>query len=94
MLNRIGDVIFGQTALNYEEGKHILKDNARTFQPSAEVIRYRDVGVAAFVKSANQPEKYLYGTFASGCSVRTDAQEILKRIADTVSQLLVIDEGC
>jgi hypothetical protein len=78
--------------LNYEEGKHVPKDNAWVFQPSADVIRIRDVGVAAFVKSSNNP-RYKYGTFASGCAVRVDAQEILQRVADTVSQLPAIVEG-
>ena len=88
----MGDVIFGQTALHYEEGHPIITDNTSIFRPSADPIRYREVGVAAFVKSlANS--KYKYGTFASGCSVRPDAQVILKSVADTVSYPSSIDES-
>lgn len=92
--NSIGNVIFGQTALNYEEGKHVLKDNVRLFQPSTNLINCQDVGLAAFVKNANKPELYKYGAFASGCAVRTDAGEILDRIGVNESHSSVNRERC
>lgn len=81
----VGDVIFGQTAFNYEEGHPVIRDSTSVFQPSADIIQYPDMSVAKFVKSLAK-SKYKYGTFASGCSVRPDTQVILKSVADTVAR--------
>jgi hypothetical protein len=80
-MSRLKDVIFGQKALNYEEGKWT---NDSKFLPSIETYTEGATDLAGFVRARSTITRYRYGDFASGSAVRLDAQNILKRIEENV----------
>lgn len=85
----MGNVIFGQCALNYEEGKvHVGEDGIADFKPDAFPLHPKaseTVNLSLFVTGSDQ-SRYKCGDFASGCAVRLDAQNILDRVARDVCE--------
>ncbi|KAK4901881.1 hypothetical protein LTR49_027199 [Elasticomyces elasticus] len=85
----LGDVIFGQCALNYEEGKiFVSEDGVANFDADALPLSptaAENVRLASFLTESDQA-RYKYGAFASGCAVRLDAQEILDRVAEHIKR--------
>ncbi|KAF4427461.1 Phosphorylase superfamily protein, partial [Fusarium austroafricanum] len=79
---RIGDVIFGERALNYEEGKWALQDGESAFKPDVKVVEVRGAAMDGFIAQADQPI-YKYGDFVSGSAVRMDASSIFDRVQNT-----------
>ncbi|CAI6099603.1 unnamed protein product [Clonostachys chloroleuca] len=78
----IEDVIFGERALNYEEGKWALKDDKVTFKPDIKVAEVKGTAMDGFIAQANQP-LYKYGDYISGSAVRMDASSIFDRVKNT-----------
>jgi len=81
---RLKDVVFGEAATNYEEGKWVKgEDNELTFLPDFDTLRAPTGDMQSFAESEEKP-KYHYGDFISGSAVRTDANSIFKQIRSTV----------
>jgi hypothetical protein len=67
---KLKDVIFGDGAINYEEGKwENVQGEGLVFRPDYDVIRPPAGDVRAFVESRERPQ-YHYGDFVSGSAVR------------------------
>ncbi|EXK76430.1 hypothetical protein FOQG_18827 [Fusarium oxysporum f. sp. raphani 54005] len=78
----VEDVIFGERALNYEEGKWALKDDQVVFKPDVKVAEVKDAAMGGFIAQADQP-LYKYGDFVSGCAIHMDASFIFDRVKNT-----------
>ncbi|KAK4139141.1 nucleoside phosphorylase domain-containing protein [Dichotomopilus funicola] len=78
----VEDVIFGERALNYEEGKWAMKDDKLVFMPEVKVSEVKGASMDGFIRQAEQP-RYKYGDFVSGCAVRMDASFIFDRVRNT-----------
>jgi hypothetical protein len=75
------EVICGDVAFNYEEGKASSRGLAPTTRQKGDT----NGDFRAWVGS-DQTRKY--GTFISGCAVREDAQKFIKSAQDRVSLFL------
>ena len=83
MSDSLEDVVFGEQAMNYEEGKWTVNNGRTEFMPDVRICKVEGASMAAFIKDANQPI-YKCGDFISGCAVRMDAGHIFDRIKSTV----------
>lgn len=93
---RLGDVIFGERALNYEEGKTVPPSPPETkygFLPSTNILTTGSERMDGYVTRVNR-ELYKYGDFISGCALRLDAQEILTRVQKEVRPWQVQESQC
>jgi hypothetical protein len=76
------DVIFGEAAINCEEGKwENVQGEGLVFRPDYDIVRTPSGDMQAFADSRERPQ-YHYGDFISGSAVR---QVILKQIRSNVS---------
>jgi len=80
----IADVVFGEAATNYQEGKAEYVDGELKFWPDYNRITYTAGNMQAFAESGSRPN-YHYGEFITGSSVRTDASHIFRKIRSEVS---------
>ncbi|KAI1388494.1 uncharacterized protein F4822DRAFT_429113 [Hypoxylon trugodes] len=76
------DVIFGEKALNYEEGNWKIENGAAVFSADAHILKVGGECIEGFVQQAER-EDWKYGDFISGCAVRMDAAHILDRVRKT-----------
>lgn len=82
--NRLKDVIFAESALNYEEGKvELLEGNAVGFRPDFNTVRIPAGAMQAFADSPKRPD-YHFGDFLTGSAVRGDASAVFERVKETV----------
>ncbi|KAF2269167.1 purine and uridine phosphorylase [Lojkania enalia] len=84
----IADVIFGEAATNYQEGKAEYIDGQVFFRPDYKQVEYSAGNMQAFAESASRP-KYHYGEYISGASVRTDASIIFRKIRSDVNRNVI-----
>ncbi|ETI29395.1 hypothetical protein G647_01848 [Cladophialophora carrionii CBS 160.54] len=73
----LGQVIFGDAAMSYEEGKWGYKSGELEFMPDYDLVRISLSRMAGF---AARKSRYKYGDYVSGLSVREDAVKIFERI--------------
>jgi hypothetical protein len=76
-------VIFGERALNYEEGKW---ESADVFAADYNLVKTPGDTLERYVAFSGQ-RTYKHGDFISGCAVRMDAAHILDRVKMAVSEL-------
>ncbi len=83
---KLRDVILGEAAINYEEGKWEKKegDTIAVFNPYYDVVRTPAGDLQAFAESKERPH-YHYGEYISGSAVGHDASTIFNKIRTTVS---------
>ncbi|OJJ78118.1 hypothetical protein ASPBRDRAFT_656341 [Aspergillus brasiliensis CBS 101740] len=82
---KLEDVIFGDMAINYEEGKWVVEKGQKLFKPSYRTIERRTVVcIVGFTQSSLEPT-YKYGGYISGSAVREDANEIFDLLRTSVS---------
>ncbi len=88
---KLKDVILGEAAINYEEGKWEKKegDTAAIFKPDYDIIRTPAGDLQAFAESKERPN-YHYGEYISGSAVRHDSSTIFDKIRTTVSRLFFV----
>ena len=80
------DVIFGEAAFNYEEGKfEKVPIFGVVFRPNYNRVSVNAGNMRAFVESAGRPN-YHFGEYISGSAVRGDASTIFTKIKETVRQ--------
>lgn len=96
-IRRLEDVIFGERALNYEEGKW---ESADVFAADYNLVKTPGDTLERYVTFSNQ-RAYKHGDFISGCAVRLDAAHIFDRVKMAVSDIyktersrLSKDRGC
>ncbi|GAQ47335.1 hypothetical protein G647_01848 [Aspergillus niger] len=83
---KLEDVIFGDMAINYEEGKWVVEKGQKLFKPSYRTIECRTVAsIVGFTQSSLEPT-YKYGGYISGSAVREDANEIFDLLRTSVSR--------
>jgi hypothetical protein len=82
--HRLKDVIFGERALNYEEGKWAVEKGELIFLPDTKVLDTKSARMDGYVKELERAN-YKYGDYISGCALRMDAQHIMHRVRLTVS---------
>jgi len=85
---RLTDVVFGEAAINYEEGKW----EGLLFRPDYNRVRAFTGDMQAFAESRDQP-KYHYGEYISGSAVRTDAGDIFEQVRSGVSSISPMNSG-
>lgn len=73
------DVVFGEAATNYQEGKMDYVDGEFLMRPDYNRVPYDAGDMQAFAEAPSRPN-YHYGEYLSGSSVRTDAKLIFERI--------------
>jgi hypothetical protein len=83
VLARLKDVIFGDAALNYEEGKWVIENGNQLFQPEFSKIETTAGNISSFAENKEEPT-YKYGTYVSGSAVRQDADAIFKELGSHV----------
>ncbi len=78
-------MIFGEAAVNYEEGKWEKGegDKEAVFRPDYDLIRTPTGDMQAFADSNDRPQ-YHYGDYISGSAVRHDASAVFKQIRSNV----------
>jgi hypothetical protein len=85
---QLKDVIFGEAAINYEEGKwEYVHDQGLLFRPDYNRVSASVGDMQAFAESRNRP-KYHYGEYISGSAVRADAGVVFEKIRSGVSFIL------
>lgn len=81
---KLRDVIFGEAAVNYEEGKwEAGESGAARFQPDYKPVTVEAGNMQAFAESRKQAGVH-YGEYMSGSAVRGDAGWIFERIRSSV----------
>lgn len=80
----LGDVVFGENAVNLEEGKFKKSDSGEiVFIPDYDIVSVRAGDMQAFADDGVQ-KHFHYGDFISGSAVRGDAQMIFTNIRQQV----------
>jgi hypothetical protein len=78
------DVVFGEAALNYEEGKfEKLPLLGVVFRPNYNRVSVNTGNMKAFAESASRPN-YYFDEYISGSAVRGGATAIFTKIRETV----------
>lgn len=80
-------MVFGEAAINHEEGKWHMEAGTLTFRPNYEVLRMDGEKMESFVKAQDRPDELTYGDFVSGCAERADVEQVLCRIRSQVCLL-------
>jgi hypothetical protein len=83
-LERLEDVIFGEKALNYEEGKWQLIEGRPVFMPDSKTVGTDSDSMNDFLTGKGRPT-WKQGDYISGCAVRMDSKEIFDRVKKAVS---------
>jgi hypothetical protein len=84
---RLGDVIFGEKALNYEEGKWEIENGKPVFRADVKTVEAQSASMGGFIQNAKlNREDWKLGDYISGCAVRLDAQFIFERVAGHVRE--------
>jgi len=82
---QLKDVVFGEAAINYEEGKWVnLPTKGLFLSPDYNRVSASAGDMQAFAESRGRPQ-YHYGEYVSGSAVRTDAGAVFKKVHDGVS---------
>lgn len=81
---RLEHVVFGETAVNYEEGKFEEKDGVKVFSPDYDVVQSPSGDMQAFAQPKTNL-RYHYGQYISGSAVREDATAIFEKMRSQVS---------
>ncbi|KAF1962461.1 purine and uridine phosphorylase [Byssothecium circinans] len=82
---KLTDVVFGEAATNYQEGKMDYVDGEFLMRPDYNRVLYDAGDMQAFAEAASRPT-YHYGEYLSGSSVRTDASIIFEKIRRNVNR--------
>lgn len=82
---KIADVVFGEAATNYEEGKLDYTNGEFVHRPDFNRVLYDAGDMQAFAEAESRP-RYHYGEYLSGSSVRTDASLVFDRIRKNVNR--------
>lgn len=79
-------MIFGEAAINYEEGKWEKGEGEgeAVFRPDYDLIRTPTGDMQAFAESSDRPQ-FHYGDYISGSAVRHDASVVFRQIRANVS---------
>lgn len=72
---QLKDVVFGEAAINYEEGKW----EGLLFRPDYNRVSASAGDMQAFAESRGRPQ-YHYGEYISGSAVRTDAGDVFEKV--------------
>ncbi|KIW65953.1 hypothetical protein PV04_08166 [Phialophora macrospora] len=90
---KLMDVIFGDAAMSFEDGKWAVVNGKIQFQPDYETIQHIITELPGFVGST--PNRH-HGAYVSGSAVREDASHIFENIQANVSRnVLALDmEAC
>ncbi|KAH8647849.1 phosphorylase superfamily protein [Xylariales sp. PMI_506] len=84
---KLRDVVFGEAAINYEEGKFETVDNGDVlFRPDYNRVSVEAGDLQAFA-SAQGDLGYHYGEYISGSAVRSDAGAVFDKIRQQTSQV-------
>ena len=82
---QLRDVVFGEAAINYEEGKwENVPDKGLLFRPDYNRVSASAGDMQAFAESRDRP-RYHYGEYISGSAVRTDSGAVFEKIRSGVS---------
>lgn len=81
-LYRPGDVIFGDGALSYEEGKWGYVNGQLQFKPDYDIVRLELAELQSFAEGRN---RYKHGEYVSGMAVQEGAANIFDTITKQVS---------
>jgi hypothetical protein len=82
---KLKDVVFGEAAINYEEGKwEYVLDKGLLFRPDYNRVSASAGDMQAFAESRSRPQ-YHYGEYISGSAVRGDAGVVFEKIRGGVS---------
>ena len=82
---QLKDVVFGEAAINYEEGKwENVPTKGLFFRPDYNRVSASAGDMQAFAESRGRPQ-YHYGEYISGSAVRTDAGAVFEKIRGGVS---------
>ncbi|KAH8693402.1 nucleoside phosphorylase domain-containing protein [Phaeosphaeriaceae sp. PMI808] len=76
---KLTDVVFGEAATNYQEGKVDYVNGQFHMRPHYNRVPYEAGDMQAFAEAVSRPT-YHYGEYLSGSSVRTDASRIFEDI--------------
>lgn len=83
----LGDVIFGEAAFNFEEGKfQQLPTGEVMFAPDYNMIRVNAGDIEAFAEDDTERRGYHYGVFISGSAVREDAAMLFDKFRSQVNR--------
>ncbi|KAH7075153.1 hypothetical protein FB567DRAFT_632698 [Paraphoma chrysanthemicola] len=82
---QISDVILGEAATNYEEGKLEYVNEELLLRPHYRRVIYPVGDLAAFVNAPSRPN-YHYGEYISGSLVRKDASLLFEKIRMHINQ--------
>ena len=89
---QLTDVVFGDAAINYEEGKwENVPGKGLFFRPDYNRVSASAGDMQAFAESRDRP-RYRYGEYISGSAVRTDSGAVFEKIRSGVS-LRSLDQG-
>jgi hypothetical protein len=79
------DVVFGEAAINYEEGKwEYVPNKGPLFRPDYNRVSASAGDMQAFAESRSRPQ-YHYGEYISGSAVRGDADLVFEKVRSGVS---------
>ena len=78
---RLRDVVFGDTAFSYEEGKWVIEDGRKRFLPDLDIAR---IQLAEIQNFTHGKAHFKYGEYVSGMAVREDATTIFKQAREMV----------
>jgi len=82
---QLKDVVFGEAAINYEEGKwEIVPGKGLLFRPDYNRVSASAGDMQAFAEPRNRP-RYHYGEYISGSAVRTDSGAVFEKVRSGVS---------
>ncbi|KFZ24679.1 hypothetical protein V502_00842 [Pseudogymnoascus sp. VKM F-4520 (FW-2644)] len=76
------DVIFGEKALNYEEGKWGIENDKPIFLSDVKTLGVDGESMEGFIGQSERKD-WKYGDYVSGCAVRMDAEHIFERVRKT-----------
>ena len=85
---KLGDVIFGEAAINYEEGKFEAVPGGGgdpVFRPDYNRVTAEAGDMQAFAESNDFP-RFHYGEYISGSAVRNDASVLFHKIRTSVNR--------
>ena len=82
---QLKNVVFGEAAINYEEGKwENVPTKGLLFRPDYNRVSASAGDMQAFAESRDRPQ-YHYGEYISGSAVRTDAGAVFEKVRGGVS---------
>ncbi|KPI43114.1 uncharacterized protein AB675_1807 [Cyphellophora attinorum] len=79
---QLEDVVFGEKAINYEEGKWSLDPETKkpVFAADVKTVDAQSSSMGGFLQKYHHRTEWKHGDYISGCSVRLDADAVFKSV--------------